>query len=101
MNSDLELGAIGDWAEWPGADLVRKGLHDLARGRETNESLLVEISASKLRRLGFEFEAPRRELPEHELFLRLSDEDPDRAHARYNALLRRLVSFHRSALCGH
>ena len=31
---------------------------------------------------------------------RLFAEDPDRAHSRYNALLRRLASFHHSARCG-
>lgn len=89
-----------EWADLPGADLIRIGLLDLSRGRVSNESLLVEISSSRLRSLGFDVNPPRRDYPEHELFLRLSAEDPDRAHSRYNALLRRLASFHRSARCG-
>ncbi|MEO8196299.1 MAG: hypothetical protein ABI689_06215 [Thermoanaerobaculia bacterium] len=89
-----------DWTRFPGAELICKGLIDLEHGEESEESLLVEISASKLRQLGFEIAVPRRPLPEHALFQRLVTADPDRAHSRYNALLRRLASFHRSARCG-
>jgi hypothetical protein len=101
MDAGSVRNTLSDWANLPGADLIRKGLLDLALGRESQESLLVEIGASRLRRLGFDVDVPRRELPEHELFLRLSAEDADRAHSRYNALLRRLASFHHSARCGH
>ena len=92
--------AFADRADLPGADLIRKGLDDLSVGRVSNESLLVEIGASRLRGLGFEVAGFHREHPEHELFLRLVAEDPARAHSRYNALLRRLTSFHHSARCG-
>jgi len=91
--------ALSAWAALPGADLVRKGLHDLVLGEESNESLLVEIGASRLGQLGFEIERSPRESPAHQLFLRLAEEDPRRAHSRYNALLRRLVSFHHAARC--
>jgi hypothetical protein len=37
----------------PGGDLVRAGLADLAAGYESVASLLVEISATNLRLLGF------------------------------------------------
>ena len=100
LKSALKSDAPEDWADLPGADLIRKGLLDLSRGRLSNESLLVEISASRLRALGFDVAPARQDFPEHELFLRLSAEDPDRAHSRYNALLRRLSSFHHSARCG-
>lgn len=100
MDFSTKLDPPEDWAHAPGADLIRKGLSDLGRGEESEESLLVEISASKLRRLGLEFEAPLRQLPEHELFQRLAAADPGRAHSRYNALLRRLASFHRAVRCG-
>jgi hypothetical protein len=39
------------------------------------------------------------ELPEHRLYERLAETDPDSAHARYNALVRRLVSFEHAAEC--
>lgn len=100
LKTALNCDTPEDWAALPGADLIRKGLLDLSRGRLSNESLLVEISASRLRALGFEVAPSRWNFPEHELFLRLSAEDPARAHSRYNALLRRLASFHHSARCG-
>ena len=39
----------------PGAELVAKGLADLARGEETIESLVVAIGAPKLRSLGLDW----------------------------------------------
>ena len=81
----------------PGADLVRKGLQDLAEGVESVESLLVLIGAPRLRRLGFD--VPHTQLPEHRLYAKLAAEDSDSAHGRYNALIRKLVSFERAAEC--
>jgi hypothetical protein len=80
----------------PGGELVEKGLSDLAAGRETVEALLVSIGARRLRRLGFEVPSPLAE-PEERLYLLLAHGDPEGAHSRYNALLRRLVSFERAA----
>jgi hypothetical protein len=82
----------------PGEDLVRAGLNDLQRGRETAEALLVSIGAPRLLSLGYPVVAPLAD-PEHRLYLRLAAEDPDSAHSRYNALIRRLVSFERAAAC--
>jgi hypothetical protein len=82
----------------PGADLVERGLADLARGHESIDALLVSIGAPRLRALGFTVARPFAG-PEHRLYARLAAEDPDSAHARYNALLRRLVSFERAAEC--
>jgi hypothetical protein len=82
----------------PGADLVGKGIDDLQRGVESDESLLVSIGAPRLRRLGLDLPTPFR-LPEHRLYERLAREDADSAHSRYNALVRRLVSFERAAEC--
>ena len=81
----------------PGGDLVDKGLRDLTAGRQTAEALLVAIGGPRLRRLGFD--VPTLESPEHALYGLLSRDDPDNAHTRYNALVRRLVSFERAAEC--
>jgi len=82
----------------PGADLVEAGLRDLALGLETAPALLVAIGAPRLRRLGFD--VPRTPLdPERRLYELLSREGEDTAHGRYNALVRRLVSFERAAEC--
>ena len=79
----------------PGADLIREGLTDLERGVESVESLLVSVGAPRLRGLGISVPEP---LPEAEsrLYELLSERHGDAAHSRYNALIRRLVSFERS-----
>lgn len=89
MRADAGLG-------FPGAELVERGLDDLARGVESIESLLVSVGAPRLRRLGFAVKEPFTE-PEERLYLLLAQEDGDGAHSRYNALMRRLVSFERAA----
>jgi hypothetical protein len=81
-----------DFAGLPGGDLVASGLRDLMRGVETNEALLVSVAASQLRQLGIPVEGAVRDA-EHRLYERLRAEDEDGAHARYNALVQRLVSF--------
>jgi hypothetical protein len=82
----------------PGHDLVQQGMTELAAGRETVASLLVSIGAPRLRRLGLELADPIAD-PEHRLYLLLSRSHGDGAHSRYNALLRRLISFERSVPC--
>ena len=80
----------------PGHELVLTGLDDLARGLESQEALLVSIGAPRLRQAGIEVPEPF-ESPEHRLYELLAAEDSDSAHGRYNALVRRLVSFERAA----
>jgi hypothetical protein len=84
----------------PAGDLVRKGLGDLAAGRETVEALLVAIGAPRLRRAGIDVPPHGFHRPEHRLYERLARSHPDSAHSRYNALIRRLVSFERARECG-
>jgi hypothetical protein len=84
--------------ELPGEDLVRKGIADLERGIESVEALLVSIGAPRLEGLGFEVSNPIPS-PELRLYELLAREDSDSAHSRYNALVRRLVSFERAAEC--
>jgi len=85
-------------ASLPGADLVEHGLADLERGIESIEALLVSIGAPRLARLGFDICHPIAN-PERRLYDRLAEDDQDSAHSRYNALIRRLVSFERAAEC--
>jgi hypothetical protein len=82
--------------ELPGADLVERGLLDLEQGVESVESLLVAVGAPRLRRLGFDVPDVFA-TPEQRLYELLRAEHGDAAHARYNALVRRLVSFERAA----
>lgn len=51
-----------------------------------------------MRRLGYVVPAESPE-PEHRLYTVLARIDARAAHSRYNALLRRLVSFERAAEC--
>jgi hypothetical protein len=83
----------------PGEDLVAAGLTDLAAGRETVEAALVSIGAPRLMALGYHVARPIPD-PERALYEMLAREDPDSAHGKYNALVRRLVSFERAAACG-
>lgn len=80
----------------PGAELVERGVADLEAGVESIEALLVSIGAPRLRSLGFTIDSAV-DSPEQRLYRRLRDEHGDAAHGRYNALVRRLVSFERAA----
>lgn len=82
----------------PGGELVRAGVDDLERGAESIEALLVSIGAPRLRLAGLEIPSPLPS-PELRLYERLRQEDANAAHSRYNALVRRLVSFERAAGC--
>jgi hypothetical protein len=82
----------------PGRDLVSEGLADLERGHLSIAALLVAIGAPRLRWLGFDVPAVTLgdASPEIALYRLLSRDDPRGAHSRYNALVRRLVSFERA-----
>jgi len=83
----------------PGADLIEAGLADLRTGRESVAALLVAIGSPRLRRLGLDVPDDLPENPEHRLYNLLAKDDSDSAHSRYNAYLRRLVSYERAAEC--
>jgi hypothetical protein len=83
----------------PGAELVERGLRDLADGATTEAALLVLVGAPRLRQLGIAIDVAPVECPEHALYDLLRRVDEDAAHGRYNALVRRLVSFERAAVC--
>lgn len=83
----------------PGEDLIEAGVQDLRDGRETIAALLVAIGSPRLRRLGLELPDHLPTNPEHRLYDLLSQTDEDSAHSRYNAFIRRLVSYERAAEC--
>jgi len=76
----------------PGAEIVDAGLVDLAQGMVTEESLAVSIAMPRLRREGLP-RMPALADPEQRLIRLLSRRSGDLAHARYGAILRRVVSF--------
>jgi hypothetical protein len=95
----LEEATKNILAPLPGGDLIAIGIADLQERRETVAALLVAIGAPRLRRAGIELPDQLPEDAEHSLYALLAREDSDSAHGRYNALIRRLVSFERAAEC--
>jgi hypothetical protein len=87
-----------DMRALPGAEMILRGISDLSAGKETADALLVSIGAARLRSIGVEVPSSI-DSPEHKLYLLLAREKGDSAHSAYNALVRRLVSFERTAQC--
>jgi len=83
----------------PASELIATGIQDLLSERETVPALLVAIGAPKLRSLGLDIPQQLPSNPEHRLYDLLAASEPDSAHSRYNALIRRLVSFERALPC--
>lgn len=89
---------IAAYKELPGSELVARGVRDLEAGVETVPAMLVSMAAPRLREVGIE--VPRSGTvgrPSERLYRLLAHNEPDSAHGRYNALVRRVVSFARSA----
>lgn len=84
----------------PGGELVARGLADLGCGVESAEALLVCMAAARLRAAGIAVPGRPIASPEHRLYALLAADEPDSAHGRYNALVRRLVSFEQAAEAG-
>ena len=86
------------YGDLPGAEFVLLGIQDLQQRKETEASLLVAIGTTRLRAAGLAI--PMRpdtsELPERQLYRLLAKKYGDEAHARYNSLVRRLISFERA-----
>jgi hypothetical protein len=83
----------------PGEEIIEQGIKDLENGLETIPALLVSIGAPRLRRCGIAVPLTALVSPEHRLYQLLAAEDSNSAHSRYNAWIRRLVSFERAAEC--
>jgi len=87
-----------DWKALPGGDLIEEGLSDLVAKRMTVAAALVSVGAPRLRTLGMQL-PPVMPDPERRLYELLAAHGQDSAHGRYNALVRRLVSFERAYAC--
>ena len=79
----------------PGHELVSAGIADLKHGKLTVEALLVAVGAPRLKALGVAVPTstatPKH--PELALYEAIGRAHPKDAHSRYNALIRRLVSY--------
>lgn len=82
----------------PAAPLIEAGLRSYRAGETGIAALLVAIGRPRLRSLGLDLPAQPdlcRE-PELALYRLLAAQHGNGAHSRYNALIRRLVSFERA-----
>lgn len=94
---EFERSAIGSMtSELPGVEIIREGLRALARQESSVDAFLVSIAAPRLRQLGIRVPEGLPH-PEEALFDHLEEKHGDGAHSRYNALIRRVVSFARAA----
>jgi hypothetical protein len=80
-------------SRFPGDELVEAGLADLARGRRTVESLLLVAAGPRLARVGVVLPKHEFDTSGRELYALLEAELGRRAHSRYNALQRRIISY--------
>ncbi|MFZ4483450.1 MAG: hypothetical protein ACOYOL_05655 [Chthoniobacterales bacterium] len=87
---------MNSMAMFPGAELVQQGVADLRDGAVTVEACLASMASPRLVRHGL-LEETVCLVPEAELTLyRLLGQEAGDAYARYNSLVRRLVSFERA-----
>lgn len=79
----------------PGEELIRPGLEDITAGRESAESLLIEIAQCRLREAGLPVPAIPQPSQEAELrlYFLLGEKYDVEAHYQYNALTQRLEKF--------
>lgn len=84
--ADLLLGL-------PGASTIIEGLSDYHENRHTMGACLVRMARRRLAKAGLmEDSPPQDDSAELDLYHLLSHEG-NRAHSRYNALIRELISF--------
>jgi hypothetical protein len=85
-------------SDLPGSEIVEPGLADLRAGRDTPHSYAVLMASERLRAAGIEVPAAGPGPPaSHMLYESLAADDARNAHSRYNAIVRRIVSFARAA----
>lgn len=91
------------FTDFPGAELIEHGLADYAAGLVTPASCLLAVAWGRLQRNGLPLPARTPERfpePELQLYELLRRQGGD-AYSRYNALLRRLISFEQSLAQHH
>ncbi len=85
--------APGARERFHGDELVTAGLADLTAGRRTPAALLVAAAGPRLERAGVQVPAHALDTSGRELYALLEAELGPRAHSRYNALQRRIISY--------
>jgi hypothetical protein len=81
-----------------GEELVRYGIEELRARKRTESALLMLVAGPRLRGLGIDVHEPHDIAPpyEHRLYEYLAEKYGDSAYRRYNAMIRRIVSFARA-----
>jgi hypothetical protein len=95
-----DVGRAPTLEELPGWDLVEAGLRDLRAGVDSVPALLVAGYASRLRELGIDV-PPHAISDAHIRMYLMLGQTHDDPYGRYNALLRRIVSFAEALACVH
>ncbi len=85
-----------DFDGLPGADVIRAGLADLTAGRDSVESLLIQIGAPRLNWLGINLTTQPDLNADRRLYRVLARQHGNEAHSQFNNLIRLLVSFERA-----
>ena len=88
-----------EYDAFPAGELICQGIKDIQAEVESPQALLVAIGRPRLVRIGVSVPEFSVEFPEMRLYEYISRTDSDAAHSRYNALIRRLVSFERAVEC--
>jgi len=81
----------------PGAGLITDGIAALKRGERTQEALLVAIASTRLKEIGLDVPDAASRIKNPNLALYAAVCRGGGGHSQYNALLRRLTSFIRTA----
>ena len=93
----MKIVQIEDLEKLPGADIILKGLHDIADHRfDTREALLTLMAWPRLQRAGLDLPQLSEQTESKNLNIELYGtlaEYGNGAHFKYNALVRRIVSF--------
>ena len=84
---------LAGFEDLPGYQILSRGLADLAANRLTQEALAVGVVAPRLRGDGLAVPAAPVGSPKDSLWDLLESEVGADAHARYNAIIGRLLSF--------
>lgn len=89
--ADVELGGL------PGSEIVLAGLDDLAAGRESANASAVAMASRRLTAAGIDVPSPPAGEPAgHSLYRQLTESGERDPHSRYNAVVRRVLSFIRA-----
>jgi hypothetical protein len=96
MRAETSAIPTTDFDGLPGAAVIRAGLEDLAAGRESIASLLVQIGVPRLNGLGISLPTKPELDADRRLYHLLAAQHGLAAHSQFNSWIRQLISFERA-----